>query len=171
MQAQFVAPPQRGVWLRRSRRNYGFALGWGTIAVGSIAMGGVMLGLPNVTLANRIGAASVWVFPGLVVLKVAIGCWRAGVLITDTEVVVRGPWMTRRFTIAAVDRFEAKPQEEMKGGNPTAGVVLVLRDGRRFDVWALAKEGLVWNTEKIVSGWAPTADALNGLVRGADAAA
>jgi hypothetical protein len=135
------------------------------MAVACLAVGVVILGLSDVSFGNRLGAAAIFIVPALAVLKVAVGCFRAGVLVTESEVIVRGPWTTRRFALDEVDHFEAKLQEELEGSNPTGGVVLTLRDGRRFDVWTLAKESFAWNNEAVAERWHPTSAALNWLVR------
>jgi len=165
----FVPTPERGVWVRRRRRNVSFGIGYGAMAVASLGLGIAILTVSNVSAANRIVAAAVVIVPALAVLRVAVGCLRAGVLVTDTDVIVRGPWTTRRIALRDVDRFEAKPQEELRGSNPTGGVVLICRDGRRFSVWALAKESFAWNTEAVAERWHPTSAALNWLVRSASA--
>jgi hypothetical protein len=160
----FVETPRRGVWVRRRARNIGFGLAYGALALLWIGFGAVVVATGDVAFANRIGAAATFLVPGSVVLKVALGCLRAGVLVTERGVVVRGPWTTRRFELAQVDRFEAHLQEELRGANPVGGVVLILRDGRRFSVWALAKESLASNNDSVAQGWTPTADALNALL-------
>src|SRR4051794_40345783 len=128
MSAPFVATPHRGVWVRRRRRNLGFGLAWGAMAVAWLSLGVVILTLSDVPFGSRLGAAAIFIIPALAVLRVAVGCLRAGVLVTDTEVVIRGPWTTRHIPLNAVDHFEAKLQEELEGSNPTGGVVLILRD-------------------------------------------
>jgi hypothetical protein len=164
-----VDTPQRDVWVRRRRRNLGFGIGSGAMAVAWLALGIVILTLSDVEFGNRVGAAAIFIVPALAVLRVAVGCLRAGVLVTDTEVVVRGPWTTRDVPLSEVDHFEAKLQEELEGRHPTGGVVLLLRDGRRFSVWALGKESFAWNNEAVAERWHPTCDALNWLVRSAAA--
>jgi hypothetical protein len=167
MSAPFVETPQRGVWVRRSGRNLGFGIAWAAMAVAWLAVGVLILGLSDVSFGNRLGAAAIFIVPAVGVLKVALGCIRAGVLVTDSEVIVRGPWTTRRFALNEVDHFEAKLQEELEGSNSTGGVVVILRDGRRFSVWALAKESFAWNNEAVAERWHPTSAALNRLVHAA----
>jgi hypothetical protein len=61
----------------------------------------------------------------------ARGAWAAEVTILPEEVVVRGPWKTRRFPLADAQEFAPglQPFGQM---NPTPGVLLKLTDGPRF---------------------------------------
>jgi hypothetical protein len=96
-------------------------------------------------------------------VKAAIGAWRAGVMVTQTEIIVRGPWGAESFPIDDAKRFVAMAIPAEKG-NPTPGVVLELHDGSAAPIWALAKEGLVWNTERNVDAHRDTAEALNRIL-------
>jgi hypothetical protein len=154
----------RHSWIRRPSRNVGFACGYALAGAWLL----VMLAAALSELANRGG--NIWVgltvvLAGLAALAVRllVGWARAGLLVTTDEVVVRGPWATRRIALTFADRFEAGLQHTAVG-NPTPGVVLRLRDGSAVNVAALATESMVWSCASKVDRWEPVAKRLNDLL-------
>ena len=96
-------------------------------------------------------------------VRLMVGWARAGLMLADHEVVVRGPWATRRIARVWADRFEAGLQHTAVG-NPTPGVVLRVGDGSAVNVAALATESMVWSSAGKVARWEATAAALNELL-------
>ncbi len=122
------------------------------VAIGNRQIGGGLLVLAVFGILS-LGAA--WY---------AFGCARAGLLVADGMVVIRKPAKKREIPISDVLRFTAA-QQPSGYGNPTPGVMLELHSGRAYPVWTLAREGLVWNSSRNVTGWVAVADSLNELLR------
>jgi hypothetical protein len=155
---------RRNVWLRRPERNASF----GTTAAAAALFAGAMTVISVVVAVLDAQPMSLAFLPlygpaAYALGRVALGCFRAGVLIEDDVVVVRNPWRERRFPVAEVARFVAGEQPSGYG-NPTPGVVLVLRDGSHVSIWSLAAEGLAWNNDRNAARWRGVADGLTAAL-------
>ena len=160
-----MTPIGLGRWIRRPRRNLGFAAVYGLLVTWFLAM--------LVAVAGELGedGGEIWLIlialfvAGMAALcfRLMIGWSRTGLLLGDHEVVVRGPWATRRIARSWVERVEAGLQRTPLG-NPTPGVVLRLGDGSAVNVAALATESWVWSSDGKVARWEATAAALNELL-------
>jgi hypothetical protein len=64
--------------------------------------------------------------------------------------------------LAHAKRFRAGLQP--RGMNPTPAILLDLVDGSPVRVWALAREGFIWNESRNGASWEETAERLNGLL-------
>lgn len=152
-------------WIRRPRRNVGFAAVYGLLAAGFLVMLVALAG----ELRHEGGEAWLLVIAlllaGMAVLcaRLTRGWARSGLMLGEHEVVVRGPWVTRRIARSWIERFEAGLQRTPVG-NPTPGVVIRLGDGSAVNVSALATESFVWSSEGKVARWEATAAALNELL-------
>jgi hypothetical protein len=90
--------------------------------------------------------------------------WSSGVMITPTKVINRTPWGSESFPIDDVKRFVPEAIPVGRAPHPVPGVVLELHDGSAAPIWALCKEGFVWNTDRNVDAWRDTTDALNRML-------
>ena len=151
-------------WIRSPRRNLGFAAGY------ALAEAFFLLMLAAVASELLADVSALWlclaaflVAMAALTARLMVGWARAGLLLGDHEVVVRGPWATRRISRQWVERFEAGLQHTPVG-NPTPGVVLRLGDGSAVNVAALATESMVWSSAAKVGRWEATAIALNELL-------
>lgn len=88
----------------------------------------------------------------------------AGVSVSQAEVIVDGPWRTRRLRTSTVESFEAGLQPS-NFGNPVPGILVQRVDGSPVSVWSLASEGLVWNSQRNAQRWDRTAAQLNEELR------
>jgi hypothetical protein len=154
--------PER--WIRRPRRNIGFAVAYALVAALFLVMFAAVAG----ELSVDGGGTWMWVAAFLcamsaLTIRLMVGWARAGLLVGEHEVVVRGPWATRRIARNWVEHFEAGLQHTPVG-NPTPGVVLRLGDGSAVNVAALATESMVWSSGGKVARWEATATALNELL-------
>ena len=144
-------------------RNVGFAAGYAFVLAAFLLM-------LVVAVSEYASGGGGWlVLAGFIALmavlsaRLLVGWARAGLMVTADEVVVRGPWVTRRIARSWVDRFEAGLQHTA-AGNPTPGVVLRLGDGSAVNVAALATEAMVWSSARKVPRWEATAAELNALL-------
>jgi hypothetical protein len=157
-----------GRLIRRERRCLSFAIYslLFSLLLGAVALAGLVALIAS---ADGVGPSLVLLLtcaPAAIVTgRLARGCFGAGLIISADALVVRGPWRTRRFALSQVEGFEAGLQQAASAGNPTAGVVLRLRDHSVVAIWALAGEGFIWNYKRDIARWAPTADALNALLK------
>ena len=160
-----------GTWIRSTRRTRGFAVVWALM--GLFWLAGAVVGLEGAltvapTTADVVGGLAFALLFGGASAGFGLfarGCLRAGVRIEADGVVVRNPIRCTEVPLAAVESFAAELQPAAGPGNPTPGIVLRLVDGSRVRVWALAREGLVWNGERNRDGWSPTAERLNALLQ------
>ena len=159
----------RGSWVARATRNRSFALIWGAYALGCFAVAIWILFTPGVrdTIATRLGGFVFFVVPGVLLVRTARRCARAGVLVRDDDIVIRGPLKT--WTVPIADAEEFCPGLQGGVGNGTGGIVLKVRDDRPIPIWTLAKESFVWNMDEAAEAFEPTADKLNALLRDARA--
>ncbi len=147
-----------------TRRNAGFTVAY------VLLTGGLVVMLAAVTGELARGPAAVWLPLGVLLFAMAVltarlayGWARAGLMVGDHEIVVRGPWRERRVARSWAERFDAGLQRTT-AGNPTPGIVLRLGDGSAVNVAALATESMVWSSERKVARWTATAAALNELL-------
>jgi hypothetical protein len=130
------------------------AIGIGTAAVGIVALAGGTL----VALVDVLPMASLGWFAG----KAAMRIPRTGVTITSTEVVIVGPFRTWQVPLSDADHFVAGTGAS--GNQPT--VSLSRKTGRSIGIWALNRNGFIWNFKRIVASLQPTVETLNSsLVR------
>jgi hypothetical protein len=158
-----------GGWIRSARRTRGVACLWAGQAAFWVAMGvGVTVAVVTAQDASwqdivggvAIGLVAVALGVGMSVY--ARGCLRAGLRIGPDAVVVANPLSRRVVKLSEIEGFSAGLQS-LGYGNPTPGILLDLVDGSHVRVWALAREGLVWNEARNRSHWVPTAERLNAL--------
>lgn len=157
-----------GAWLRRPRRVRGICAAWAGYLLLTVAMS------THLYLANpRTGGAALGalaffaVFAGLGVFAI----WRtatAGLMLATYAIVVRGPIRTRRISPTAAVGFE--PGIFGFVGNGTPGPMLKLSDGTRIGIWALGREGLVWNFDRYLGEAERLCDALNSALEQVDGA-
>ena len=98
-----------GIWIRSPRRNLGFAAMYALLEAWLL----VMLAAAVSELSRGARPTAVWLSVALLLVAMAalsarlmVGWARAGVMVGDHEVVVRGPWATRRIARVWVKRFE-----------------------------------------------------------------
>jgi hypothetical protein len=159
-----VTPIVCRTWIRITRRNSGFAVAYFLLTAWLVVMLAAVIG----EFAR--GPAAVWLPLGVLLLAMAVlsvrlayGWAWAGLLVGADEIVVRGPWRTRRIARPWAERFDAGLQRTSVG-NPTPGILLRLGDGSTVNVAALATESMVWSSERKVARWTATAAALNELL-------
>ena len=148
-------------WLRRPRRIWGFVVILVGLAVGFVAM------LVPVAIRNGAdgGAAAVaWVALFSVLLAspylfFARRIGRAGLWMGPDGVVIRGPLRTRRVAGSLAVSFA--PGVQPGAGNGTPCPILTTSDGSEIGVWALGREGLVWNFGDHLEEMRPLCDELN----------
>jgi hypothetical protein len=153
----------RGVWITGRKRNRTWATLWG--ALGLVFFGTslyAVIGRGQLHVADRIGIAAFCLVPATLCLKVAVGCARAGLLIGDDAVVIRGPLKAWTVPIADAERFSSGVQSG--AGNGTPGVILTVRNRRPISIWALGREGFVWDINELANSFGPTVDKLNALL-------
>jgi hypothetical protein len=130
------------------------AIGIGTTVVGIVALADGTL----VALIDVLPMAAVGWFAG----KAAMRIPRTGVTITSREVVIIGPFRTWQVPLSEADRFVAG--SGASGNQPT--VSLRRKTGRSIGIWALNRNGFIWNFKRMVASLQPTAETLNSsLVR------
>ena len=84
---------------------------------------------------------------------------RSGLWIGTDGIVIRGPLRTRRVPGDSVVSFA--PGVEAGYGNGTPCPVLTRSDGSKIGIWALGREGLVWNFGEHLEEMRPLCDELN----------
>jgi hypothetical protein len=89
----------------------------------------------------------------------------SGVWIGTDSVVVRGPVRTRVIATRDAIRFAAGASGA--GANSTPMPVLIRSNGGPVGVWALGKEGFIWQYEPHVHRLEPVCDDLNDTLRAA----
>jgi hypothetical protein len=109
--------------------------------------------------------ASIAVAPVVYLLcRIAINVWRARLTITTAEVVVAGATRTHRVPLEQIDRFEPRVVHSGVGGNGTPMIVLRRHTADPIGVYALSRQGFVWNFKKIVRSLEPQASELNEIL-------
>ena len=158
-------PVARGVWIARKERNRRCAVVWGTYAAASAGMSlYVVIGRGHLHLGDRLGIAGFLLLPALACLRVALGCAKAGLMIRNSDIVIRGPLKTWTVRIEDVEGFRSGIQPGAANGTP--GVLLNVRNRRPIPIWTLGADGFVWNFRKLAQSFAPTVESLNALVGG-----
>jgi hypothetical protein len=90
--------------------------------------------------------------------KAAMRIPRSGVTIAPQEVIIAGPLRTWHVPLSEAEAFIA----EVRAGNsgqPT--VSLERKAGRSIGIWALNRNGFIWNFKRMVTALQPIADDLN----------
>ncbi len=145
-------------WLRRSGRTFWFAIVALGMAAAFVAMslslalgsgsilGAAIFGLvfagPCLFFARRVGRAGLWMGP-------------AGL-------VVRGP--LRTWEVPGNNAVSFSPGVQPSAGNGTPCPILTRSDGSTIGVWALGREGLVFNFDTHLEELRPLCDELNSLL-------
>jgi hypothetical protein len=103
---------------------------WGVLAAATAIFGVVVTVSAFATSSVAIGLLvfALFLVPSLLIGRYAVGCAKAGLLVTDQKIVIRNPLRQREVPVADVLRFSAGAQPASYG-NPTPGVVLELKDG------------------------------------------
>jgi len=160
-------------WIRNRSRNRLFAVLWGALAtVTSVVL---IVFLVRAIRNDQLTGVFVilGVFGSLVMYAgwYAYGSARAGVMVTQREVVIRNPFSSRVIPLSDVAEFAHGLQRTQgleglfnTGRNPTPGILVKTNQGRSYPVWTLAREGLVWNSAANEVSWAGVAESLNHLV-------
>ena len=151
-------------WLRRPRRIRWFVVVYVGLAVGFIAML-----MPLAARASDTEGAMAFVWTLLFGLVFSSPCLfyahrvsRAGLWIGPDGIVIRGPLRTKRVAGNSAVSFE--PGVGGSYGNGTPCPILTSSDGSEIGVWALGREGLVWNFEEYLEEMRPLCEELNGLL-------
>ncbi len=110
---------------------------------------------------NVLGAVGFGVVFGLPCLWAIWRSATAGLLLSEDMIAVRGPIRTRRISPALVVAFE--PGVFGFVGNGTPGPILKVADGRQIGIWALGREGLVWNAGQYMEEALPLCEQLNRM--------
>ena len=92
-----------------------------------------------------------------ILCRIAINIWRAHLTITTVEVVVAGAIRTHHVCLGEVDRFEPGVQDN-------ATIFLLRHRGSPIGIWALNRQGFVWNFKKILRSLEPQASELNMIL-------
>jgi hypothetical protein len=148
-----------GDWLRRPERVRGSVA---AVGVYLLLMLGSAVGLyasDSGSGGDIVVAAS---FAVAFCLPGVFAIWRistAGLLIDQDLIVIRGLLRTRKIAPAIAVGFEPGVFGFVGNGNP--GPVLRVRGGDQIGIWALAREGLVWNFDRYLQEAAPLCDELN----------
>jgi len=103
--------------------------------------------------------------------RCAVNIWRVSLLITDAEVMVAGVTRTHRVPLEQAERFEPRVMRSGAAANGTPMIVLVRRTAAPIGVYALKREGFVWNFKQMLHGLESEAAALNATLARAQAAA
>jgi hypothetical protein len=97
-------------------------------------------------------------------IKAAINIWRVRVAVTSAGAVVAGVTRTHRIPLQQIERFEPRVVNTGIGANGIPMVVLVLRAGDPVGIYALSREGFVWNSRSSLGRLAVQARALNSIL-------
>lgn len=148
-------------WLRRPRRIWSFVVFLVAIAVGLVAM---LVPLAGRSSANEGAMAYVWVllFSALFTspyLFFAYRISRSGMWMGPDAIVIRGPLRTRTVAARSAVSFAPGVQASYRNGTPCP--VLTQADGTKTGVWALGREGLIWNFDEYLEEMRPLCDRLN----------
>jgi hypothetical protein len=156
------------VWLRKTARTRGFAL----LAVGNAVAWVVMFFLIrnphwNRTTGEYLENGTFFFGVAALSLMYARRLARAGLWIARDAVTIRGPLVTR--TISPADAQSFIPGVQRSGGNGTPCPMLKRNSGRPIGIWALGREGVIFNYRQYQEDLEPLCDQLNELLRSAQA--
>ncbi len=165
--ARVVVAP--GVWIRDSRRTRRFmvaalvpwSLMWGGLGVW-LLLTPHKTGSAHQTPGQRvlIGFISLAVAaPGVVLARrlVTTGLW-----IGPAGIVIRGPFSTRRVSLADADIFVPGVTG---GGNGTPCPMLQLKPRGAIGVRALGREGVIFHYQRYLAALKPLCEELNAVLR------
>jgi hypothetical protein len=148
----------------RNERRTAFLAGYAFLfALSMLGVGAIVDARFGTREPLEAGGATVF-FAALAFVAVWLGnrMRQASLRINVDAVVVKNVVRSHDVPLDAVARFE--PGNTTPGGNPTPGIVLVLRDGRSIPVWALAVESSVFSARRKIERFAPLAVQLNSLL-------
>ena len=91
--------------------------------------------------------------------RTALRFWHVGVSITSNEVLIIGPVRTKRVPIS--DAREFITDVRLTGGNGQPMICLNRYGTSPVNIWALSRNGFVWNLRRLTAGLQPLADELN----------
>ena len=164
--ARVVVAP--GVWIRDSRRTRCFAVAalvpwslmWGGFGVW-ILLTTHKTGPAHQTQGQRVLLGLIFLAvaaPGVVLGRrlVTTGLW-----IGPDRIVIRGPFSTRRVSLADADVFVPGVAG---GGNGTPCPILQLRPGGAIGVWALGREGVIFRYQRYLAALNPLCEELNAVI-------
>jgi hypothetical protein len=148
------------VWLRNRRRTRA----WAAIAAAwSVGFACLLFIPPNKTLAEYLALGAFYFGIAALGMLLARRVANAGVRIGPDGIVVRGPFRTRRVSIADAEVFV--PGLQGGGGNGTPCPMLERRDGRPVGVWALGRRNLWFRYHRLAQEIQPLCDDLTALVK------
>jgi hypothetical protein len=136
---------------------------------GSLVVGGLALaihGSPGWLIAPIVVGPVAYLWG-----RTAVRTWRARLTITTAEVVVAGATRTHHVPLALVDRFEPRVLHSGIGANGTPMIVLLRHGAAPVGVYALRREGFIWNFKKKLANLEGEATELNSALAQARAAA
>ena len=154
---------RRDAWMQRRWLN---ALGW--MICGFWAVAWPLMGIAFVALAFE--SSVLWVLAVPLALwasfgsaRLAFGCYRAGLLVTESEVVVRNPQTTNAVSLEGIEKFDV--DYFSSEDSAPLGIVVLLKDGTKIAVWSLGSGVYVrGNGEKVKQRWVASAEELNSLL-------
>jgi hypothetical protein len=91
--------------------------------------------------------------------RTAVRMRRMRVSITSSEVVIVGPLRTTRVPISDAQLFSAEVRPIGNNGQPM--IALRCRGTEPVHIWALSRNGFVWDLRRLARGLQPLADELN----------
>lgn len=147
-----------GLWFRTERRTRGFAAYAVLFAIGFL----IIPFLASPRAGNVVSIfAFCWCLSALG-LFVAVRLARAGLRMAPDGVVVRNPLRTVTVPLGDADEFVAAVASGPGNGTPCP--VLKRRQGRSVGIWALGREGFVWNFRRHTADMRPLCDELNATL-------
>jgi hypothetical protein len=152
-----------GAWLVQRRRTRWFALGALLYTLGFVAMvASTTISHPPLSGEATGAMVGVGVFLTIFCAPALVVAWRverAGLWIGPDEVVIRGPLRSWHIPTAEAGGFEPGVQQGAGNGTPCP---LLTRPGKRpVGVWALGREGLVWNFNEYLAELKSLCDSLD----------
>jgi hypothetical protein len=163
--ADIVGPD---TWLRKSRRTRLFALiAAGISAAWPVAVAvSAIVGFTKPHSHARLGTI---VAVGAVVVAMAVGgllfarrLARTGMLMSRDGIVVRNPLSTTTIALSDADGFVAGTAQGVGNGTPCP--ILKLKHAGGVGVWALGREGVIWNFSRYEQELHPLCDELNAVL-------
>jgi hypothetical protein len=156
-----VAPNE---WLRRPRRIRLFVLAAAAMIVFAFLMALQLASSPNAHNGTAKPLSGIVFFLAFAVPCVWLG-WRvarSGLLIGPDGLLVRGPLRDWRVQPSEAVRFA--PGVQRGAGNGTPCPILKRVNGAPVGVWALGREGLIWNYNNYLEEFEPLCERLNQLL-------
>ena len=148
------------VWLRNRRRTRA----WATVAaVWSVGFACLLFIPPGKSLGEYLVLGAFYFGIAALGMVLARRVAIAGVRIGPQAIVVRGPFRTRRVSIADAEAFV--PGLQGGGGNGTPCPMLQRRNGRPVGVWALGRRNVWFRYERLAQEIQPLCDELTKLIK------